>query len=543
NTFGVPVALFAASTATCPNLPAGAGGPNDLFEVQASADDTKLTGYSNNRYVIYWNRTNNHCDWYDTATNTVGGSDVSWVQHTTGFTGLAAPRSIATPTLVTGGSFAAGTYCFSESLVPDNDFNTGNYGMETLPGPETCVTVAAGDTVTLAKPPLPTDANSSNYLNNIYTSLKGWNAYGCQEASPPTQCTPNVIQNASLISWAMASTVLSSLAASGATAPISDVAGFAIHQGRGSPSGNFVELTSGGPAGGNHQAVFGWLAGTTAVNVLHAFGHVAPGWNYVLYNDGAGSDGAGWNNFLMGITIATNPPVFSRTFNSSRAPGFVFGGDMHPSWADDYGGAAGTGDYMPACGSVDPRSKKTMNWSPAPLQGEAPPNGTTVRFPNAGYNPAWSTMAPKDAEILCEATDGSGTTWRFGHSRSSKYGWNSSSADSGFFYPNYVLGTITRDAKFMIFTSYWDWDLGSFGHYSWAPNTTYTSGTIINDSNGNLEIAQSNFTSGATIPGFSTTVGGLANDGATSGAWKMSQTGACPLDGECRFDVFVAELK
>lgn len=600
STLDAAVPLFTASAANCPNLPAGASGT--LLEISSTSDDNVFEGFDGDRYIILWNRANGDCDWYDTGTGTVGGSGIAGVQTALIWSVYPAPASMTAPTAGgSGGTFTAGdAYCFDQTFVTTQVIGDGNYGAETTPGPEECTpALTAGQKVTLSRPPLASDWVSSSATYNNHPPA-GWNDYGCQEVTVGTPCAPNVIQNTSgEIAWGTASVALSSLVTSGAVPPATDVGGFAIHQCRISPGGKYVYITMGGLGAnpGLGAGNLGWITGswnnwqastaynlgdvindsngnletargsftsgsgshpawsttiggtasdnggtwmmskgaTNVVNIATMGGHTAPGGHFTLYNNGTGTPAPGWNSKFEEIQILGTRPTQTVAGLAGPQPmrGFQTGNDLHPSWATNYGGA----DTAPFCASADGRGDPSFGINGASTTAKA--NGTMIRWPNSGFNPAWGVGSPGDGEMICEAVGGSGRVWRFGHHRSSYLDWNSSSATENNWYAQYALGSISHDGDIMIFTSSWDWSLGSFGHWSWAPNNTYTSGTVINDSNGNLETAQSSFTSGSTMPVWSTAVGGTTSDGG--GTWKMSL--GCPSSARCRYDVFVAELK
>ncbi|MGH9358548.1 MAG: hypothetical protein ACRD1O_05170, partial [Terriglobia bacterium] len=494
-------------------------------------------------------------------------------------------------------------YCFDETIVTRTEVKPGNFGEETTPGSTQCTAaLTAGEEITLSRPPRGSDSISQDYVyidSGAGGVPNGWNVYGCQEVAVGTPCAPNAIQNTSNeISWASGNTTLVSFASGGAAPPATNVAGYMIHQGRIAPAGNFVYFTGGGgdELGGAANTVFAWIlntetgwaantayvagnvikdsnghletaqdaftsgssapawsattGGTTidnggtwmmsqgatnAVNLSYLGGHTVPAGGFVIFNNGGSTDPGGWNTDFEQIPLlgATVPAPHGGNYAGSRpVPGFSAAGDLHPSIGTDYGGA----DKVPFCASSDARGSTSIAMGGGTFPA---PNGTTIRWPNSGFNPDWGVGAPGFGEIMCFAMDGSGKEWRFGHTRSSFAGDNKSSPAAGNWFASYVLGDVSRDGNLMIFTSSWAWDLGTANYWSWAPNISYTSGTVINDSNGNLETAGSNFTSGAVEPNWSKSVGGTTPD--NGGTWTMKF--GCPTVAACRWDVFVMELK
>ncbi len=643
STLGSAVPLGAAITSSnCPNFPAGVSGT--LGEVQADSTDTIFSGYVHGYVMVVWNRSTGHCDWYDTATNTVGGSDISGVQHTVGFQGLPAPLSQTAPSVGgSGGSFTTGdAYCYDETLLGSVEVKPGNYGEETTPGPVSCtVALTAGQEITVTKPPLGSDSISVDYA--WASAPQAWNVYACQEATVGTPCTPNVIQNAAYICWSVWDTsaacptaystwTFPSFVSSGAAPPATNTSGFMIHQGRINVSGNYVYFTGGGAdeLGGGVNTLFTWIlrppvniasvewlaatpyvagnvivdsggnmetaqtpftsgasapswcsttgctttdnggtwmespqGATNAVHVSYLGAHTFPAGNFVLFNDGSGTDtgGVGWWNTKMEqipvygttgapLTIA-NPHLYAAFAGVKPLPSSSGADDFHPSWAADYGGH----DDEPVCASSDARSDTGLaagGQEPNTLNA----NGSQIRWPNPGFNPDFGAASPGNNEIICEATDGTNRVWRFGHHRSTLSYFNSPSAPYNNWYAEYVLGGASHDGRIMLFTSTWEFDLGSDdandSEWTWIPNTSYTASTLINAVDGCVYKVTTAGTSGATMPAFPTAPGQTVTDGGvtwtniysphytTSAVWAAStpySTGSVILDSHGNFEI------
>ena len=339
--------------------------------------------------------------------------------------------------------------------------------------------------------------------------------------------------------------------------------GVTIHQSRLAPSGKYVVVA---PETGTTNFLY-WQTGppvTAAVyDGAYSQAHNVPLNNWDSLQDGGDSytGGKGYlgNMSCIEALAVTAFPVVNTLTNPGNcvgigSPTYTAGGDTHPSAADEY---TALNDMYPIIGSSKPFPMNTFVWNvgASSIGSEGTPNGTTIRWDgkNTTYNPDWSTMEPLNGELYGWSMDGSNKIWRFAHTRTSGYNWNSLTAPyynaigppAGIgFAIAYGLCTETHDGNFAICTSNWDFSLGTHGYAGWQPYTAYTSGTsIINDSNGNLETAQSSFTSGAFMPVWSTTNTGLSNDGSTVGAWAMGNTASCPYHAACRWDVFAVRLK
>src|SRR5579875_1483064 len=349
NTVGSGVVLFTASSTACPNLPAAASG--GLSELQADSTDTQFSGYANGRYIVYWNKTRSACDWYDTLTNNMGGTDFAGVVKGTTWIGLAQPPGITAPTPITGtGSLAAGTYCFDETLV-----GVGTTGAETEPGPVSCVALSATGEFTLARPPLPTDGSSNAYLNG--GKPYGWNVYACLEASPPAQCTPSELQNTSATLWATTSITVSSLA-SGAAPPTTNSSGFTIHQARLAPNGSYEFIAAQNAPNGSLEIAWQIPNGTPTTAVYYyasAMAHTVSANNFVTYQNGGGSNGYGSTvanmSCIQALKFKSTPVTITSPNCAGIAKNYSAMGDTHPSYADD---TASANDQVPICGSSAP---------------------------------------------------------------------------------------------------------------------------------------------------------------------------------------------
>jgi hypothetical protein len=509
--------LFTINSANCPNLPAGYTG-GTLTETQTSKDDNVIGGWAQNEYYIVYNRQTGACNWYDSFYGTTGGTGIAGVQSTSPWGVVEPPASAPTLTpSTTAGSLAPGTYCFEETLevsnvVPDS---------ETLPGAPACTTLSSTGEIAVARPTLATDQPTKAAFTS--TTPYGWDLYACQESSPPTPCTNFTKQNASMISWSTTTTTVTSLAA-GVAAPTQSRAGFSIHQARLAMDGQHVLMT----ANSNNAFTVGfmiWNVGTTTANINSASGHMVAGYHNVLLD----------HNYYSAIELLSVPfsnVPSSGTWLKGDPANYSTTNDSHPAWTDD-----NASDTYPACAAMAPVSYSIQKWG---KYGYASPNGSWMRYPQTGFNPAFNVAIPYANEIFCWATDGSGTVWRFTHSRSvGGYSGNFSSAALGTWYAQEVLGNMTPDGKFMIFTSLWEWQLGSAGLFGWQPNKSYALNAKVMDSNGNVEKATVGGTSGSARPPWNPVVNGTTTDGTVT--W--TNLGQCATLGGCRNDVFVVQLK
>ncbi|HET7101017.1 MAG TPA: hypothetical protein VFJ52_07700, partial [Terriglobia bacterium] len=106
---------------------------------------------------------------------------------------------------------------------------------------------------------------------------------------------------------------------------------------------------------------------------------------------------------------------------------------------------------MPVCGSF---------WNSYNYHG----NGTQ----NVLTNPLLKITRAYDREIVCVATTGASRVWRFAHNRATGAANANARANSNFWAE--PRGNVSQDGKFYMFTSDWDWSLGSAKGHPGCPS-------------------------------------------------------------------------
>lgn len=516
--------VLTPSAANCPNIPSAMISAWGMIDVQASHDDTIVGGTvmtsdseSGRNYYIVYNRSNGNCFWFDANHGQYGGTGITGVQ--TAGPGIPAAPPVGTQTYGTAAGSLTGTYCVEATIVASHAL-----GGETLPDTPACPTLSA-ENITINRPTQPSD----QYSNAVYAggAPDGWVPYACQESSPPTPCT-NFTAQSSEIAWSTASFPLSSYATSGNAAPTVSGAGMILHQARLSPNGQYVEMTM--ETGGAYGYGFGlWQVGTGNFYFVNEGGHQTIGYNQVAVD---------WNNNgLTQLAMRSTPNVFSSSRNVIVGVPTVFGYiplDSHPAWTDD-----NSSDTYPVCASYDPATYNGTAWSSTSW---APPDGTTTRFPDAGWtNAAYDRAIPYIGSNICWSVSGpaAGSIYRFGSHRSAGVPYDASSQATPPWTQQYTMGSITPDGKFMIFYSFWDWS--GCSATGWKPDVTDSSGAEICDRNGMIQKVTAAGTRGTAYPPFSETPGETTTDGTDT--WTAQDPCSNTSTQGCYTNVFVERLR
>ena len=197
---------------------------------------------------------------------------------------------------------------------------------------------------------------------------------------------------------------------------------FNIHNARLSLNGQWLVLTEGACdtnitncGGSSVPRVWFWQAGTTNVEACDpqqsqiCSGHWAVGYQDWT-NNGDTTMGA------FEIRPMSSPGSWSE-LQSSYPSGIPTSLDQHQSWVDD-----NSGDTIPAC--------------------------DTTHVPSNTFVSAWEN------EVLCYATNGSGTVWRMGHTFTNPN-------DTTDFDGQWAIAGLSQDGNFMAVTSNWQDTLGS----------------------------------------------------------------------------------
>ncbi|MGH9357015.1 MAG: hypothetical protein ACRD10_12860 [Terriglobia bacterium] len=420
---------------SCPNLPAYVSGYGGSLSI--SGDGTKFADYFGGKeqghtdLVVYYDRAANRgagaCYWYDTAHGMTGGTNMADTPIAAN-KGQMAPPPVPVVTPVAGaGSLPAGSYyvCIT-GLTRMNPHNG-----ETTPSAEVGpIQLPSQGSLRINLPQQLADRSE------MVVPGKNW---GCIASRGITNCTPfNVYigvspggetrQNPKGPLGGGVYVQSQPLNPKSPKAPARSHAGYNVHNARISKGGTLVRVDA-----AEGFTLYFWKPGTTEVHTCRIFadncgGHQALGYSHMI-NDPNDTDMA---DVIMrplenpsAITRLVNPLPTPRQFN-----------DSHWSWND-----ANSSDTMPVCGSF--------------YNSHGQGNGTQ----NVQTNPLLQISAPYDREIVCVATSGPSRVWRFAHTRATAAVNDHAGAGSSFW--GTPRGNVTPDGRFYMFTSDWDWSLGS----------------------------------------------------------------------------------
>lgn len=402
--------------AKCPNL------PNDLAgypgAISNSGDDTKFAGYAGGRgqgggnQITYYDRLTGHCYWYDTGTGQLGGSQMQTRQLQ--FALLAPP---APPQLkIASGSLPPGDYYVQLTATVRRPTGAG----ETLPSPEAHIRLDSQAGIEVSLPEID---------NPYKMTLTGYNVYiGSTSGKEVLQSSAQPGRHAFAQQTALGA---------GNRPPNFSTAGFNVHNARISRDGNVIKIT---PAGAN--TLFFWFPQTATVTACSAGGegqagvssfcggHTVLGYSHLINNGGPGS------TFSLLYRPLGNLNDFKRLVPAEDS--VPLGMDTHWSWNND-----NSEDTAPVCGAFSGRAAGTLG------------DGTR----NPATNPLMSVRQAWDREIVCVATSGTPKVWRFAHHHSTGACNANSKVDSCF--GSIAIGNVSQDGKFYLFSSDWDWSLGS----------------------------------------------------------------------------------
>jgi len=224
----------------------------------------------------------------------------------------------------------------------------------------------------------------------------------------------------------------------GPAGSISSSLRFKVHISMMSRSGAYVRLESNDITGSEHAY---WEVATlnlqecTTANSPYCGGHQAMGYTKVVNQANASDD------MEMRSRPMNNVSAFSQLVDPLLTPA-EFSQDGHWSWNN-----ADTKDSVPFCGST--------------YQVSGSPTAITRAL---------------DREVMCIRTDGvESKVWRFAHHRATGALNQNAAARSNF--RSIPIGNVSQDGKFYMFTSDWEWTLGTQAGSSGCP----TSGTCRSD--------------------------------------------------------------
>ncbi|HWW13940.1 MAG TPA: hypothetical protein VN310_04695 [Candidatus Dormibacteraeota bacterium] len=411
----------------CSNL------PDDLSGYPAaisnSGDDTKFANYSGGKMqgwghlVTFYDRSSDHCYWYDTATGRLGGSDMATVQVKQGVL----PPPSAPRLSSTSGNLPAGDYYVQLSI---NTLLHPDLG-ETLPSPEAHIHLNSTGGIAISPPEID---------NPYRTNIKGYSVYiGTAPGQEQRQASALPVQN---------SYNQSAPLSKGPSPPKTGTAGFDVHNARVSRDGKVVKII---PQAA--QALYLWMPGTTNISAcstrgeghapeLASFcgGHTVLGYTHLINADGPGSNASLLMRPMSDLNHAVQllPPEISVPLSM----------DVHWSWNN-----ADPMDSTPVCGTYSRSSTR--------LQGDGTRNPAT--------NPVIADRQAWDREVVCAATSVPPKVWRFAHHHAT--GACNASAKDGSCFMSIAIGNVSQDGKFFLFSSDWDWSLGSDPHNPGCPTS------------------------------------------------------------------------
>jgi hypothetical protein len=409
----------------CPGLPGDLSGYAGA--ISNSGDDTKFSDYPGGKMqgfgslVTFYDRSSGHCYWYDTATARLGGSGMETVSIK--------PGTLAPPTAPrlnsASGNLPAGDYYLQ---LTANTLMHPNFG-ETLPSPEVHIRLDSPGGIAISAPEID---NPYGVIVTGYTVYVG---------SAPGQ----EMRQASAIRVQQAYTQSTPLA-KGERPPKTSNAGYDVHNARLSRDGKIVKIVP-----QNGQSLYLWQPGTTNVSACSTHGeskapevasfcggHTVMGYTHLVNAGGPGGDTSLLMRPINDLGHITQLMPSAITVPASM--------DSHWSWNN-----ADASDSTPVCGSYSRSSFK--------LQGDGTRNSAT--------NPVLAVRQAFDREIVCASTSGPPTVWRFAHHHAT--GTCNSNAKDGSCFGAIAIGNVSQDGKFFLFSSDWDWSLGSDPHAVGCP--------------------------------------------------------------------------
>jgi hypothetical protein len=234
--------------------------------------------------------------------------------------------------------------------------------------------------------------------------------------------------------------------AKGIKPPTVSSAGYNVHNARLSRDGTAIKII---PKGA--RSLFIWMPGTTNISACslageghdgvasYCGGHTVLGYSHMINPGGPGGDESvlirplsQLDNFVQRLTPEVTVPKSM---------------DVHWSWNNDQ-----PSDTTPVCGAYS---------------GAAHREGDGTR--NPATNPLLSERQPWDREIVCVATSGPPKVWRFANHHATTA--CNASAKSGSCFEAIAIGNVSQDGRFFLFSSDWDWGLGSDSRHPGCPTS------------------------------------------------------------------------
>ena len=409
----------------CPNIPREFAGYQG--SLTNSGDDSKFSSYFGGRaqgfttLVTYYDRTADRCYWYDTATGTMGGTGM---RNTPVSVGMLPPPGA--PNLkATEGNLPAGDYYVEITASTRMNPEPG----ETASSPEAHIKLNSPAGIEVAAPTLD---------NPYRLAVTGYNVYiGDSPGREMRQATLQPLSTAY---------VQSGKPRNGPPPPPTTTAGYNIHNARLSRDGKVVRINP-----QQSRGIYFWTPGTTKVSEcpisgagpreLANFcgGHAVLGYSHMINHDGPAP--------YASLLLRSLSDLDHATELLPTNPGVPADMDTHWSWND-----ADVSDSTPVCGAFSASSFR--------VQGDGTERPT---------NPLLAVRQAWDREIVCVATSGPPTVWRFVHHRAT--GACNSNARDGSCFGAIAIGNVSQDGKFYLFSTDWEWSLGGDNKFPGCPTS------------------------------------------------------------------------
>lgn len=410
----------------CPGVPDDFGRyPGGMSN---SGDDTKFSGYAGGwmqgwgSQVTYYDRTTGHCYWYETGTGSLGGTGMSPI---TVAVGMLPPPHVANLS-VTSGDLPAGDYYVQ---LTANTLRHPDLG-ETTPSPEAHIHLDRPGGISIAPPE----------IDNPYgLVVTGYNVY--------IGSAPGEERRQASVKDAREGYSRATHLSRGAAPPKRSTAGYDVHNARVSRNGKYVRI---GPQNG--ASLIFWMPGTANISACwnqgkghddvasYCGGHKVMGFDHMINAGGLSKDYSLLLRPLSDLNQITQLLPSEVTVPASM--------DSHWSWNN-----VDSSDSAPVCGAFSRSSFK--------FQGDGTRNPQT--------NPVLAVRQPWDREIVCVTTTGTPKVWRFAHHHAT--GACNASAKDGSCFGAIAIGNVSQDGKFFLFSSDWDWSLGSDPHAPGCPTS------------------------------------------------------------------------
>ena len=429
--------------AHCPGLPEPIIRNMHFGGLTISADDTKFAymfgGWEQDmsKLAVFYDKSasggTGACYWYDSRTGTTGGTNMASTPISGGVGMLeppAAPKVTAQPG---SGSLPAGDYYVKITATSRLDQSFGETPASPEVGP---VHLSSLGSLKIAFPSLPNAQDLNLAPKNS----------GCLRNGP--HCTPfkvyigtspgaERLQNTRGLVGGSSYTQSTSLQTGSASPPNRDTAGYTMHDVRMNKSGRVVRVEEAFSA-----TEYFWTPGTSTVVPCirgmpnkqvagYCGGHLAMGYSHMVNATGFFDDMgivihplANLRAWRLLVSPIPNPPEWSES--------------THWSWND-----ANSSDSMPVCGAT---------YVDAIVHGG---NGTQ----NVLTNPVLQIHRAWDREIVCLGTKGPSKVWRFAHDRGAGTLNDNAPINSSFW--SVPIGNVSQDGRFYLFSTDWDWSLGS----------------------------------------------------------------------------------